>query len=673
MAWGSATFWCAMVELGLSFRRIGHAAAAVIALASACLTAAAQGAADTLDYDTLRALVYDDPAAARRAAKAFLDMEPQSPVDRANALDLVGMSYYFEGRADESAKVLEQAVAIAKTAGDAKQIAGISLNYGEALAGSGAYEQAVLSLREAAELARTAGDDYIWIGALTNTFGILFEAGSYEAALTYAEQSADIAAQSEDPFVQFVTNMNVAIVSAKAGRSEAAQGALERAKSLYDYESDDAYTRLQTAYSEAFVAQHLGRSDAAAAHAQACMDIAAEIAAASMAFDCRRILTDLSLESGELAAAESYLERMGAFIETDAAPSATKEEVYSRQMAQLARLTGDETTALEFMDRQASAAKVLADRRMQAELAVAAADFLSEGADLRLSLEAARRTAAEAEAAQARSIVIAVGICLAFSLLGLGALARNLRLSRRVTEQLERNIEQRKIFARDLRHRARNNLQTIISLLNRQRRAYAEPAAGAGALASDLAMRVKAMAVLEDRLYEDGSELSDAVRMDEYLGALITAVAEAAGAGDRLRQIDVHPVVLAAEVAAPIGLIASELLFNAFKYADGADVRVSLNCDRDKDEITMIIADDGPGFEADVTHRPAKRARASGQLGLQIVRDLTDQIGGEIHLDRSTNGAVWRLTAPAAPVSDHAHAPANWKPAAGATLAAAST
>ncbi|MEM8771936.1 MAG: ATP-binding protein [Pseudomonadota bacterium] len=602
----------------------------------------AEASAD-FDYDTVNALAYEDPAAARAQAQAFLDLDPEDPAERANALDVIGVSHHFEGDHQSAIDALQHALIAANAGGDEAQIAGIHLNYGEALAKNGDYAEAIANLRLAAAGARKIDDAHIWLASLTNTFGLLFEAGNFEAALPYAEDAAAIAAEGDLPFTQFVTSINVAIVNARLGNTQKADEALAAAKKIYDYESDGVYTRLQTAYSEAFINYQAGRTEDAGAHARTCLSLAAEINATTLDFDCRKILTDIALQTDDIESAANQLASMEDYIESGPAASALNEEVYARQMSALAAITGDTAIEAKFAKRRFEAAKIMADRQMQISMALAASEFSSEGKDLRLSLEEARSAAAQAEAAQARTTTIAASIGLTLSLLVIFMLIRNLRLNRRVAEELEYNLQQRNLYARDLRHRARNNLQTIISLLNLHRKSYTDSQNSDQKLADDLTARVRAMTILENQLYEDQGKMSEQVNMDEFLSELASSVAKTAGAEDRLTEVSIEPVVLEPEIAAPIGLIVSELLLNAFKYALGATVKVGLSLSKAGDKVLMTVADNGPGFDPDTIER---KRQSSGGLGLQIVEDLTAQVGGTLELDRSGGGAVWRFVGP---------------------------
>ena len=65
------------------------------------------------------------------------------------------------------------------------------------------------------------------------------------------------------------------------------------------------------------------------------------------------------------------------------------------------------------------------------------------------------------------------------------------------------------------------------------------------------------------------------------------------------RRSDMEPLVLDVDTAVPVGLIANELLTNAFKYAfegrDAGHIRISIKA-MEAEGMVMRISDDGVGM-----------------------------------------------------------------------------
>ena len=91
--------------------------------------------------------------------------------------------------------------------------------------------------------------------------------------------------------------------------------------------------------------------------------------------------------------------------------------------------------------------------------------------------------------------------------------------------------------------------------------------------------------------------------------------------------------------AIPVGLIVSELVSNALKYAFPDErkghIRIGLVPAPDN-KLLLTIADDGIGLPADLD------VRETESLGLQIVNMLVEQLDGELEVDRKA-GTEFRI------------------------------
>jgi two-component sensor histidine kinase len=93
-------------------------------------------------------------------------------------------------------------------------------------------------------------------------------------------------------------------------------------------------------------------------------------------------------------------------------------------------------------------------------------------------------------------------------------------------------------------------------------------------------------------------------------------------------QKDIEEFILDTKLLFPLGIIINELITNAFKYAfpGGRRGMIKVAVRKDGDIITLIIQDDGVGFPEDSAF--PKR----GGFGLNLVRDLTEQISGQFSI-----------------------------------------
>jgi two-component sensor histidine kinase len=95
-------------------------------------------------------------------------------------------------------------------------------------------------------------------------------------------------------------------------------------------------------------------------------------------------------------------------------------------------------------------------------------------------------------------------------------------------------------------------------------------------------------------------------------------------------QQKVEDVFLDINTAIPCGLIINELLSNALKHAfpNNKQGKILLKLHKNQIQHHLVVKDNGIGFPKDIDfHNP-------DSLGIQLVNDLVEQIGGTIHLGR---------------------------------------
>jgi PAS domain S-box-containing protein len=204
-------------------------------------------------------------------------------------------------------------------------------------------------------------------------------------------------------------------------------------------------------------------------------------------------------------------------------------------------------------------------------------------------------------------------------------------------EALRRAVEDKNTLLKELYHRVKNNLQLIISLFNLQVRSVSEEQARQALL--DAASRVRAMALVHERLYQSGTLSS--IRLDDYVRELCEQVAGAASAHQRGIAVDVEaePLEVGLDVAVPLGLLLNELVTNSFKHGfpDERRGRVLVRLARvDGDTVRLTVSDDGVGLP------PGMDRTSRRSLGLKLVSALTEQLRARFTLDNQ-DGAVATL------------------------------
>jgi two-component sensor histidine kinase len=172
------------------------------------------------------------------------------------------------------------------------------------------------------------------------------------------------------------------------------------------------------------------------------------------------------------------------------------------------------------------------------------------------------------------------------------------------TRHLEQALAERDELLRckeDLFHeigrRVRDSLQVVMSLVRVQAGRSEDPQVRQ-ALQSIVA-RIHAVARVHDRL--SSGDGSGRVRMDRYLGEICQQIAEAHDVGPPRHTIEVEAesIELSADLAFPLGLIATELIDNALRYAfdrsGTGTVWVQFGYLSDG-RMKLVVADDGKGI-----------------------------------------------------------------------------
>jgi two-component sensor histidine kinase/ActR/RegA family two-component response regulator len=177
--------------------------------------------------------------------------------------------------------------------------------------------------------------------------------------------------------------------------------------------------------------------------------------------------------------------------------------------------------------------------------------------------------------------------------------------------QLTAALAHRDTVVRELHHRVRNNLQTLLSLLEWRSRLHG------GAVAEELrelAGRMRALAAVQAEIYR-----TDRLDRVDFAATLQRVAQELVGerGGGRVR-VEEHvsgPVLLDVARAMPLALLSHEAMLNALKHAwpDGRTGTLRLELAQDGAGTRLAIGDDGVG---------AGETAGPGGFGARLMRGL---------------------------------------------------
>ena len=228
-------------------------------------------------------------------------------------------------------------------------------------------------------------------------------------------------------------------------------------------------------------------------------------------------------------------------------------------------------------------------------------------------------------------------ILLAFADVTVGrAIQREKDALLRRTEEL---LLQKEILLQEMQHRVANSLQIIASILLLKARIVTSEETRRDL--HDAHQRLMSVAEVQRHLHVTHG--IDQILVGSYLSTLCDSLG--ASMIRDAQPIDIKTIGDAGQIgsdqAVSLGLIVTELVINAIKYAFPvfqADAQVLVNYTSSGADWSLIVADNGIGKKGD----PA--TRAGGGLGTAIVQALAKQLGARIDISNNVTGTGISIT-----------------------------
>jgi two-component sensor histidine kinase/CheY-like chemotaxis protein len=209
-------------------------------------------------------------------------------------------------------------------------------------------------------------------------------------------------------------------------------------------------------------------------------------------------------------------------------------------------------------------------------------------------------------------------------------------------DEAEREVraqrDRAELMLREVNHRVANSLALVSSLVSLQANMIKDRAAK-DALAETQA-RIVAISLVHKRLYTSGDVRF--VDIEEYLTGLLEHLESSLKRDGHGASVitDLAQVKVPTDTAVNLGVVVTELVTNAFKYAyaDGAggEIRVRLQPVDDR-AIELSVADDGVGWGGSGT------AKGTG-LGSRIIKAMAASLSGTVAYEDRKPGTTARLS-----------------------------
>lgn len=213
-------------------------------------------------------------------------------------------------------------------------------------------------------------------------------------------------------------------------------------------------------------------------------------------------------------------------------------------------------------------------------------------------------------------------------------------LRRKLAEaRIEGLLEEKETLLKEVHHRIKNNMNTMISLLSLQSRACKDGDDAVQAL-QDAMGRLQSMSTLYDKLYR-GEDLQS-LSLADYLPTLVREIVATFPGGEAVElAFKVEDIRLGTRQLPLVGIIVNELVTNAMKYAfpGGKGGTLTVSAYGRKSRLVLMVEDDGVGLPAGFD------AGNSGGFGLGLIQILAKQLDASLSIE-SRRGARFTLDIP---------------------------
>jgi PAS domain S-box-containing protein len=203
--------------------------------------------------------------------------------------------------------------------------------------------------------------------------------------------------------------------------------------------------------------------------------------------------------------------------------------------------------------------------------------------------------------------------------------------------QLKKSLREKEVLLSEIHHRVKNNLAVISAMMQLQ--AFETENSELSAKLNESMLRIKTMAAIHELLYQNDS--FSELHFSSIIRKLTALIQETFAPRKEIDyELRLQDVELSINQAIPGALIANEVLTNVFKHAffKRESGRLFIELREENDTIKLLIRDDGAGFSvADYVNGPKET------LGMQIIRILANQIGGDHNFESSPGGTEFSL------------------------------
>ena len=208
------------------------------------------------------------------------------------------------------------------------------------------------------------------------------------------------------------------------------------------------------------------------------------------------------------------------------------------------------------------------------------------------------------------------------------------RKRRVIQHQLDKELAQKELFLREIKHRIKNNLSVVSSLLRLQSERSLDDYHRE--LFLDCNNRIESISTMYDLI--SNTEKIQIINFNHYISTLINKIQDTFKSQFECVEVDysIPNIDLKVDLAVNLALIINEVITNSYKHAfeNRSDGKIVIKITLKEEIMTIVIADDGKGFV---------KMQISDSLGMGIIDGLIEQINGDYSYS-GKNGSQFNLS-----------------------------
>jgi len=221
-------------------------------------------------------------------------------------------------------------------------------------------------------------------------------------------------------------------------------------------------------------------------------------------------------------------------------------------------------------------------------------------------------------------------------IIGCSGTASDITYLKNYQSRLEESLAEKEILIKEIHHRVKNNLAVISGLFALQAMYVDKEDAETLTILQESQSRIKSIAAIHEKLYQN--HVFSSIEIKGYLTDVVSEIAETYVRNDKKIKIEVlgDEVSLNVNQAVPFGILANELIVNAYKYAfDGKNHgKIDVSLTVVGEELIFCVGDNGIGLAEDFD------INELNSLGMTLIQTLAEQLDAVFDWDTKKGEGV---------------------------------